>query len=85
MSADTAARSLRKLARFVSTEARTPSQAAIDRCKSSNLASSASAFGNGQQGKSSVHIMGNKQEIRAELDCLEAACIWFGGWEEASS
>lgn len=37
MSADTAARSLRKLARFVSTEFKTSSQAVMDRCRSWNL------------------------------------------------
>lgn len=43
MSADTAAKSLRKLVRFVSTEPSISSQAAIERCRSSNLAWSLSS------------------------------------------
>lgn len=43
MSADTAARSLRKLVRFDSTEDRISSQARIDRCRSSNLVLSRSS------------------------------------------
>lgn len=38
ISAETVAKSLRKLVRFVSTELRISSQAVIERCRSSNLA-----------------------------------------------
>lgn len=44
ISADTVARSFRKLVRLVSTELRMSSQARIDRCSSSNLALSCSSF-----------------------------------------